>query len=99
MKTKLTGIKKKSSLNIEEEIHKADEVQVDSLWAILKYKDIGILRKLKCICSVLNISSSEILSSMPQDENGRFLDKPTRNLIHNALINKQEKNNNVYEEK
>jgi hypothetical protein len=99
MKTKLTGIKKKDKSRIEEEIFKANEIQVDSLWAILKYKDIGILRKLKCMSNILNISPKEVLQGIPQDENGRFLDKPTRNLIHQALINKQEELNNTYEKK
>ena len=88
MKTKLTGIRKKKSTNskIVDAIQDTKDVQIDALWAILKYKEIGILRKVMCICHVLHIDAEEILKDIPKDENGRFLDKPTRNMIHNALI-------------
>jgi hypothetical protein len=93
MKTKITGIKKKSvftDTKIASAIQNTEEVEIDALWAILKYKEIGILRKVMCICHILNIDSKEILEEIPQDENGRFLDKPTRNMIHNALIKRIE---------
>jgi hypothetical protein len=85
MKTKLTGIKRKTN-PIESAINKTKDVEVDALWAILKYKEIGILRKVRCICHVLKIDSDKILKDIPQDETGRFLDKPTRAMIHDALI-------------
>jgi hypothetical protein len=92
MKTRLTGIKKKRELPknslIEKGILEADEVQVDNLWAILKYKDFGIMRKILCIADVLKISREDAVEEIPKDEDGRLLDKPTRNLIHNALIRK-----------
>jgi hypothetical protein len=75
MKTKLFEIVKKS-----------DDVTADAIWAILKYRNIGILRKVMCICKVLDVEPDEVLSVLPKDENGRYLDKPTRKLIHDALI-------------
>jgi len=60
------------------------------LWAILKYKEIGIYRKVQCISDILNISLDEIMNELPQSE-GRLLDKQTRKIIHNALI---ERSNN-----
>ena len=35
------------------EISHANEAQLDALWAILKYRDMGILRKVLAMCEVL----------------------------------------------
>ena len=75
MKTKLFEIVKKS-----------DDVTADAIWAILKYRNYGILRKVKCICKVLNIEPNEVLSVLPKDKKGRYLDKLSRQMIHDALI-------------
>lgn len=69
-----------------DKISQANEAQVDSIWAILKYKEIGIYRKIACICEVLNLDFQESLSDLPQDEEGRILDYNTRHLIHDTLI-------------
>ena len=74
-------------------VKKSDDVTADAIWAILKYKNIGILRKVMCICKVLNLEVDEVLSTIPKDEKGRYLDKPTRRLIHDALILRQNKLN------
>ena len=34
-------------------ISEANEHQMDALWAILKYRDMGILRKILAMCEVL----------------------------------------------
>ncbi len=70
-------------------VKKTNDVEADAIWAILKYKNIGILRKVMCICRVLNLEPQDVLGTLPKDENGRFLDKPTRKLIHDALILRQ----------
>jgi hypothetical protein len=36
-------------IELLEKISQANEAQVDSMWAILKYKEIGIYRKVACI--------------------------------------------------
>jgi hypothetical protein len=72
--------------NLAEEISQAEESQVDALWAILKYKEIGIYRKVACMCDVLNLDFERVLASLPQDEEGRILDYKTRHLIHDALV-------------
>jgi hypothetical protein len=72
-------------------VKKTDDVEADAIWAILKYRNIGILRKVMCICKVLKVEHEDILPSLPKDENGRHLDKPTRKLIHDALIIRQSK--------
>ena len=33
----------------------ANEAQVDAVWGILKYKEIGIYRKVASMCEVLNL--------------------------------------------
>jgi hypothetical protein len=67
----------------------SDDVTADAVWAILRYKNIGILRKVMCICKVLNLQPENVLRNLPKDENGRYLDKPTRGMIHEALIQRQ----------
>lgn len=67
-------------------ISQANEAQVDSIWAILKYKEIGIYRKIACICEVLKLDFQKSLDDLPQDEEGRILDYKTRHLIHDTLI-------------
>jgi hypothetical protein len=64
----------------------ANDVEVDSIWAILKYKEIGIFRKVACICNLLGLPFDSITKELPQDENGRLLDYKTRHTIHDALI-------------
>jgi len=67
-------------------IAQANDAQVDSIWAILKYKEIGIYRKIACICEVLSQDMQEMLNDLPQDEEGRILDYKTRHMIHDTLI-------------
>jgi hypothetical protein len=76
--------------SINKAIEKTSNAQLDALWAILKYKEIGIYRKVQCISDILNISLDEVMNELPQSE-GRLLDKQTRKIIHNALI---ERSNN-----
>ena len=67
-------------------ISEANEAQVDSVWAILKYKEIGIYRKIACMCEVLDLEFDDAIHGLPQDEEGRVLDYKTRHLIHDTLI-------------
>lgn len=73
---------------LNEAIADADEVEVDSLWAILKYKDFGVLRKLKCMALILDLDEEAVINEASKDESGRILDKETRNSIHESLIKK-----------
>ena len=67
-------------------IKDASPVQVDTLWSILKYKEIGILRKVKCMSQVLQIDTSAVIDELPRDDEGRLLDYKTRHIIHDVLI-------------
>ena len=71
-----------------EEIAQANEHQMDALWAILKYRDMGILRKIYAMCEVLDLDKEKVISSLPQDENGRIYDSKNRFLLSRALLNK-----------
>ena len=72
--------------NLLKAIESADEVEIDSLWAILKYKEIGILRKLKCMCLILDLYDEEVCPYAPRDAEGRILDHETRKSIHEVLL-------------
>jgi len=67
-------------------ISKATPEQIDTLWSILKYREIGIFRKIKCISNVLNLNFENIVNELPKDQSGRLLDHKTRHLIHDTLI-------------
>lgn len=70
-----------------EKIKKTNDVQKDTLWGILKYQELGIFRKLKCMALVLGIDfDKDVLPNVPVDEDGRVLDHKTRYLIHDVLI-------------
>jgi len=71
---------------LAESIQSASPEQIDAIWSILKYKEIGILRKIKSMCAVLHIDSQNIIKDFPTSDNGRIIDKKARNIIHKALI-------------
>jgi len=75
-----------TNIKLLDAITQANEPQVDSVWAILKYREIGIYRKIACICEVLDLDLAEVLDDLPQDEEGRILDYKTRHMIHDSLI-------------
>lgn len=72
--------------SLTEAISDADAVQVDASWAILKYKEIGIYRKVACLSSLFSLDFDTIINELPQDDEGRILDFKTRHIIHEALI-------------
>ena len=67
-------------------IEAASSEQVDTLWSILKYKEIGIFRKVKCMSQVLGLNFIDIVENLPKDDEGRVLDYKTRHMIHDILI-------------
>ena len=46
-------------------IGEANEHQMDALWAILKYRDMGILRKILAMCEVLGRVENDSWSRKP----------------------------------
>ena len=75
---------------LNEAINEANSAQVDSLWAILKYKEIGILRKIKCMAEVFGpqFDLDQALRELPINEKGYIVDYKTRHLIHDILLKK-----------
>ncbi len=67
-------------------ISEANQNQLDALWAILKYRDMGILRKIMAMCEVLGLDKNEVISNLPQDEHGRIYDSKNRFLLSRALL-------------
>lgn len=76
-----------------EAIKDADPIEIDSTWALLKYKNLGILRKLKCLALIYCLEEAEIIESAPKDSNGRILDKETRTAIHSTLLEVSQQKN------
>ena len=72
--------------SLTQAIAEADAVQVDASWAILKYKEIGIYRKVACLSSLFQLDFENTINELPQDDEGRILDYKTRHIIHEALI-------------
>lgn len=58
----------------------------DALWAILKYKEISIARKISSIAEILDLDKSSVMEYSVLAGDGRVLDKETRNVIHSLLI-------------
>jgi len=71
---------------IIEAIESANLDVVDGLWAILKYREIGIFRKLSAMSAILGVDKDIVMSEAEKDNEGRILDKPTRKLIHDTLL-------------
>ncbi len=67
-------------------IESANSEQLDTLWSILKYKEIGIFRKVNCMSQVLGLDFIHIVEILPKDDEGRVLDYKTRHMIHDILI-------------
>jgi hypothetical protein len=74
---------------LAEAIKNANPAQIDCLWAILKYKEIGILRKVKCMAEVFGpqFNLDQALRELPVNETGYIVDYKTRHLIHDVLLN------------
>lgn len=72
--------------SLTDAIKNASTEQVDASWAILKYKEIGIYRKVACLAKLYNINLEELLGQLPQDDEGRILDYKTRYIVHDALL-------------
>ena len=70
----------------DESINKASGSEIDTLWAILKYKEIGIYRKVKCMSEVLDADFDILVGELPSDSSGRILDQRSRHAIHDVLI-------------
>ena len=52
----------------------ASETELDVAFALLKYKEIGIYRKIKGLCLAFGLNFEEVVKGLPQ-ENGRLLDR------------------------
>lgn len=84
--SEVNNIQEETKIVLLNAISKANEEQIDTLWSILKYKEIGIYRKIKCMTSVLGLNFDNVIVELPKDDKGRLLDYKTRHLIHNILI-------------
>ena len=76
----------------EKAIQAAEPAQIDGLWAILKYKEMGIMRKIRSMCHILGLKYENVEKNLPKDENGRIYDSSTRHMIHKYLISVSQNN-------
>ena len=83
MKTLLTAIEESD-----------DNVEIDSLWCILRDARLGVKRKLLCMALILDLEESEILDQAPKDKDGRILDYQSRHVIAESLVKASQKNKN-----
>lgn len=68
-----------------QKLSNASETELDVAFALLKYKEIGIYRKIKGLCLAFNLNFEEVIKILPQ-ENGRLLDRETRHFIHDFML-------------
>lgn len=68
-----------------QKLSNASETELDVAFALLKYKEIGIYRKVKGLCLAFNLNFEEVIKILPQ-ENGRLLDRETRHFIHDFML-------------
>lgn len=68
-----------------EKLTNASEIELDVAFALLKYKEIGIYRKIKGLCLAFGLNFDEVMKGLPQ-ENGRLLDRETRHFIHDFML-------------
>ena len=77
-----------------EAINGCNDVQLDLAFACLKYREIGILRKAKCFAIIFDTNEMDLIESLPKATDGRILDKPSRTMIHDALIERANEQGN-----
>jgi len=68
-----------------QKLSNASETELDVAFALLKYKEIGIYRKIKGLCLAFHLNFEEVIKGLPQ-ENGRLLDRETRHFIHDFML-------------
>ena len=71
---------------LTEAIKESTEVELDAAWSLLKRKDLGILRKLRCLALIYCLEESDVLAEAPKDAAGRIIDKASRDIICQSLL-------------
>lgn len=64
----------------------ASEEQLDTAFAVLKYPQIGILRKIKCFSMIFGIDFDELLSILAKTSDDRILNKKSKDIMRNLLL-------------
>jgi hypothetical protein len=68
-------------------VSECSEAQLDAAFAVLKYREIGILRKAKSLAAIFQTDSDTITDGLPKVD-GRVLDEVSRAMICDLLIAK-----------
>ena len=69
-----------------EAIERSDLIDQDTLWSILKRKDLNIKKKLQCMARVCGVDIEKTLEGAVKKEDGWILDFENRAMIHEALL-------------
>jgi hypothetical protein len=65
------------------------DTQLDTAFAVLRDMKNGILRKSKCFALIFQTSEDELIDSLPKTDDGRILDKISRNMFCAVLVDRQ----------
>jgi len=65
------------------------DVQLDTAFAVLRDIKNGILRKARCFAFIFQTDENELVDSLPKTDDGRILDKPSRSMFCDALVDRQ----------
>ena len=69
--------------------------QIDALWAILKYRELGIYKKLLAMACVRKCDPQVLINEAPkEDDSDRILSTDTRFAIHGPLLARSYELNN-----
>jgi len=69
-----------------EAIERADEIEQEILWAVLKHRTLRIDKKLLCMARVCGVDPDKTLAGALVAENGWILDYENRQIVNEALI-------------
>lgn len=74
---------------LQKEIENAELGEINLAWCVLKRWDgkFGIKKKLEALAYLFQLQAEDLIEESVKDEEGRILDKPNRDLIHEMLIN------------
>ena len=73
-------------MKIEQKILECSEEQLDTAFAVLKYPQIGILRKIKCISLIFGVDFGDLIDTLPKSNDDRILSKKTKAIIRDLLM-------------
>jgi hypothetical protein len=75
-----------SKESIKNKILSCTDEQLDLGFALIKYPELGILRKVKCFSLVFGIDFDDLLSILPKTSDDRILNKNAKLMLRGLLM-------------